>query len=118
MSICLFGIFCGEVREPAAPLSRVAGIGANGTCDFVDECSTASDCRVGYNAFSCCDCGDAYPNAFLAQHPCYNGDRANCDDVCPAGGPVCDCAAPNFPVACVLGGDGGLNRCAYSPGAP
>jgi hypothetical protein len=54
----------------AAPPSRVTAKRPDGSCAFANECETAADCAVAYNARVCCGCGSVWPASVVAADPC------------------------------------------------
>ena len=52
------------------PLTRVVGRGPDGTCQYISECETASDCLRASDLRECCGCPYYYPRALVEADGC------------------------------------------------
>jgi hypothetical protein len=80
------------------PLTRIAGRGRDGTCQFLSECETDDDCVWALDARTCCGCPAYYPRSLLATDRCLAALESESSSDCPES--TCAtvrCAMPTCP---------------------
>ena len=65
------------------PLTRIAGRGPDGTCQFLSECETDADCVWALDVRQCCGCPAYYPRSFLASDGCLLSNEPGATSSCP-----------------------------------
>jgi hypothetical protein len=106
----------GVCREPV-PLTRVVGPGPDGSCAFLDECTTAGDCVLAVDARICCDCPAAYPRVEVFNDLCllrWGEGEDDCVDKCAADVMCEQCPPLPESITCVGAGpqlEAGLKGC-------